>query len=100
MKPTISTSMIFRLNNNIVMIGMIMIMNLIMIQLDFDQLDYENYDYAGIGVLNFNKAPPSPSRRPNRRRPSAKISKRFLFTFVTWMRSYYLRTAHFRIFEF
>jgi len=50
--------------------------NLDDIQLDFDQLDYENYDYAGIGVLNFNKAPPSPSRRPNRRRPSAKISKR------------------------
>ena len=53
------------------------------IQLDFDQLDYENYDYAGIGVLNFNKAPPLPSRRPltsrlrpNRRRPSSKISKR------------------------
>jgi len=50
--------------------------NLDDIQLDFDQLDYENYDYAGIGVLNFNKEPPSPSRRPNRRNPAAKISKR------------------------
>ena len=46
-----------------------------MIQLDFDRLDYENYDYDGIGVLNFNKAPTT-TKRPNRRKPATKISKR------------------------
>lgn len=45
------------------------------LQLDFDRLDYENYDYDGIGVLNFNKAPTT-TKRPNRRKPATKISKR------------------------
>ena len=51
-----------------------------MIQLDFDRLDYENYDYDGIGVLNFNKAPTT-TKRPNRRKPATKISKRYKLYF-------------------
>ena len=55
-----------------------------MIQLDFDRLDYENYDYDGIGVLNFNKAPTT-TKRPNRRKPATKISKRYKLYSWRWL---------------
>ena len=67
---------IFRSHNNLnVKEREVEMVKISMIQLDFDRLDYENYDYDGIGVLNFNKAPTT-TKRPNRRKPATKISKR------------------------